>query len=120
MGPAPHIRATIRSRVSSPNAAKTGAASASLAVADLRDIATRNRSSREREVLLNQLHLRGPAALVGGERLGAPFERNPIETRLGNLQHGAARSLFQLERHQRGRLFRVVDIFFHSERMPAK
>src|SRR5207302_647721 len=107
----------------SPNAAKIGAASASRPAAEVlvvRDIATRNRSGRGREILLNQLHLRRPAALVRRKGLGAPFERNPIETRFGNGQQYASRSLFQFERHERSRLFRVIDAAIHREWMPPK
>jgi hypothetical protein len=104
-GPSPQSRATIRNRVSSPSAAKIGAASASLAAgvsfaaAEVLDRVTArcNRSGREGQVLLNQLRLRSPTFIVGRERFGAPLDRDLIETRLGDGQHRSARGLFQLE-----------------------
>ena len=35
-----------------------------------------------RQILLDELHLRGPSTLVGGERFGAALERDLVEARL--------------------------------------
>src|SRR5580658_8956447 len=54
-------------------------------------------SSREREVLRNQLHLVLPSTVVRLEGPGTPLDWNLVETRLRDRQHCAAGHLFQLE-----------------------
>ena len=68
-GPSAQSRATRRSRVSSPRAAKSRAELL--------------RGSAIRRIPGDQDHLMAPACLIRRERGGAPFERNPIETGLG-------------------------------------
>src|SRR6188768_1586366 len=122
-GPLLHRRTTSSSRVSSPSAAKTGAASRSFTAADERDfamVALLARARGARQVLGNQLRLRLPALLVGGEGLQAALERDAIEARLGDGELRPVRSFLQLEGHQRRRLLRVVEVRFYCERMPAE
>src|SRR5688572_5532625 len=97
MGPASQRRETRRRRVSSPSAAKSGAASGRAAsAAELRCLG---------KVLLDELHLSRPAALVLRERLRAARERNAIEARLGHGEQDAVRGVFELEAHERRRVF---------------
>src|SRR5262245_58759181 len=95
-GPSLDRRETRRSRVSSPNAAKTAAESASSAIA--RALAGIG------QVFLDERHLHGPPTLVCRERLGTAGERNAIEARLGDGEQDAVGSVFKCEGNQ-GRWF---------------
>src|SRR5215472_1948527 len=79
-----------------------------------------SRSCGERQILLDQFHLMGPAAFVGGERLGAPLDRNSIEARLGYGQHRPRRNFLQLKHHQRARFLGVIDARIDGVRMPPE
>src|SRR5262245_2060961 len=68
-GPSEESRATSPRRVSSPSAAKTGAAPASAAPVAL----------CRRDMTLDVQHLLGPAAFVHPERLVASCLRQPVE-----------------------------------------
>src|SRR5205807_329211 len=92
-------RLTMRSRVSSPSAAKT-------------------RSGRN--VFLDQLHLLGPPALVRREGLGAASRREAVEPALGQGELRSARHFLERELDQRHRLFRVVEVRLDRERVPAE
>src|SRR5690242_763823 len=103
-GPPSASRDTSASRVSSPRAAKSGAASGSSATARFR-------------VLAYAFELDLPAAGVALQRLGAPGDGDRIEARLG---HGQARLLvaygLQTELHQRHGLVGVVHVRVYTVR----
>src|SRR5262249_10416875 len=95
-GPSLDRRDTRRSRVSSPNAAKTAADSARSSLGPaLRSLA---------KIRLDQLHHDRPALVVRHECLGPALERDAIEPRLADGQHGATRRLLERELDQGGRL----------------
>src|SRR5258708_37515781 len=113
LDPCRHKRATIRSRVSWPSAAKTAA-----------DVADRGMAAavalRAGKVLLDERHDDRPAGLVGGERLGAALQRNAIEAGLGHGQLRAAGNVLDLEDDERRRLGGVVDALLDGEWMPSE
>src|SRR5262249_46503260 len=119
-GPASPSRVTMRSRVASPSAAKTGASSSSLTARD-RDITSSHRGGvgHLTEILVDELRLNPPALRVGIEGFGAAVERNLIEARLRDRQHRAPRSLFELEDNECRRLLRVVDVRIDRIGMPS-
>src|SRR4051812_10532317 len=85
-GPSAPNRDTSWSRVSSPRAANSGAASLiSSAALLLRDIA------------LDVLQLRAPAALVAAERFRAAPERDAVEARLDDGELSSGRARLELE-----------------------
>src|SRR3954451_11701993 len=93
-GPLEESRESRRSRVSSPSAAKSGAASRA------REAAT----ASARDMALDVLHLSGPSTLVHPEGLGAALDRDPVESRLGDGELGPVRRVFEPEFHERCRL----------------
>src|SRR4051794_20296602 len=96
-------------RVSSPSAAKSGAASRTWATANALD----------RDMLLDVLELTGPAAFVHAERFVAPVRRQLVEARLGDGEQRAFLRLVEPELDERHRLLRVVDLRIDRVRMPA-
>src|SRR5688500_11996394 len=104
-GPSVDRRRTRPSRVVSPSAANTGAASGALArLADMR-----------RELL----RLAFPAPLVHPDRLGPPRRRQLVEAGFRDRDHGAAWRLLQPELDESHRLGRVVDRGIDGTRVPA-
>src|SRR5688572_22247647 len=95
-----HRNATSRSRVSSPSAAKTGAA--------LRNPALRS-GGLTRNMFLDVFHLSVPTLAVLAERLHAPVRRHLVEAGFYDGQQRAALHVLELEHDQRGRLRRVID-----------
>src|SRR5262245_1909451 len=108
-GPSSHSLATSLRRVSSPSAAKIGAAPASRAALGQRDMA------------LDVADLFRPAALVHPEGLVPARGRDPVEARLRNGQPGAA-SLRrrQPELDERRGLRGVVDVEIDRVGVPAE
>ena len=82
MGPSLERRDTSRSRVSSPSAANTDAESASAAafLALGERCESKGALRRAGKVFLDQRQLDRPPVLVGGERLDATLQWNPIES----------------------------------------
>src|SRR5207244_1496762 len=101
-GPSELRRVTRRSRVSSPRAAKIGAAAA-------RRLVPGAASGRSADIALDGLHLLGPALLVPPICIGAPRRRNGVEAGLGHGEQRAFLDVAELELHERGRLCGVVD-----------
>src|SRR5690348_11950492 len=108
--------ATSRKRVGSPSAAKTGGDLCKPCARDLR-IAP---ASLKGEVLLDQFHLVGPTALVGGKCLGAALRRQLVEARFGDGQQDTVPRIVQFEHDQCHRLAPVVHVLFHAVGMPAE
>src|SRR5580658_10800181 len=106
-GPSSHRRATSWSRVSSPNAANTGADAFDDRAATL---------GRMRQVFLDELRLGGPALVVHGKRLGAARDGDAIEAGLGDREQGAVRLLLEFEDDKRRRLAGVVRSRVDGER----
>src|SRR5690349_2124004 len=95
-------------RVSSPSAAKTGAAPRKAA-----------EELARRDMALDVADLRAPTAVVHAEGLGAARGRQLVEA---GLHHGQARALrggLEAELDQRHRLGRVIDLGVDRVRMPA-
>src|SRR5688500_6789314 len=104
-GPSVDRRRTRPSRVVSPRAANTGAASGALArLADMR-----------RELL----RLARPASLVHPERLGPPRRGELVEAGLDDRDRSATWRLLQLELDECHRLGAVVDCGIDGGRVPA-
>src|SRR4051812_29588203 len=82
-GPFVESRTSKRMRVSSPSAAKSGAASRTCATANALD----------RDMLLDVLELTGPTALVHAERFVAPVRGQLVEA---GLDDGEQRALLRL------------------------
>ena len=72
------------------------------------------------EVLVDILHLLGPAPVVHAERFIAPRLRQRIEAGLGHDQSRTRGSRFQRERHERGLLMRVIHVRVHRVGVPVK
>src|SRR4030081_1183606 len=101
IGPCSQRRETSRKRVSSPNAAKSGAEPFGHAVAfELR---------RLDKVALKQFCRHLPTLLVRRKRLTPAFERDLIEAGLRDGHHDSIRRFLQREDDECGRLRRVVD-----------
>src|SRR5262245_41899115 len=90
-GPFADRRTSSRSRVSSPSAANSGAASRTCA-------ATIGLAC---DMALNVLHLRGPPLAVHAERLVATVRRQAIEARLDDRELRSVRRLLEPELDQR-------------------
>src|SRR5687768_1385171 len=104
-GPSVDRRRTRLSRVVSPRAANTGAASGALArLADMR-----------RELL----RLARPASLIHPECFRSARRRQLVEAGLDDRDDRAARRLLQLELDERHRLGAVVDRGIDRARVPA-
>src|SRR5947209_2473745 len=82
-GPSPQRRTTSLRRVSSPSAAKMGAATRGLRLA-----------ARLVKVGLDESDDEGPAVVVGGKGFGTAFERDLIEARFGDGDLDSVRELF--------------------------
>src|SRR5687767_2230300 len=107
-GPSRPRRATSWSLVSSPSAAKIGAA-----------LLARMSALDE---LLDELRLSLPTAFVHRERLRAALERDLVEPRFGDPEErfsSPCRGL-ELERDERRLFLRVIDALFDGGRMPAE
>src|SRR5262249_2716776 len=117
-----HSRATSLSRVSSPRAAKIGAASANLPGIGLRVgvIVWHRHSGCERKILLDELRLVAPTCIVVSKRFRAPLKRNAIETGFRDSDHRAPRCLFKQELNQGGVFIRIVEPGIDRARMPAE
>src|SRR6185503_3370556 len=93
-GPSSHSRATSRSRVSSPSAAKIGAAPDTPARAAL----------ARRDMALEVLDLLGPTTFVHPEGLGAAVLREPVESGLDDRESCPLPNGFQAKLDEGGRL----------------
>src|ERR1043166_7458388 len=107
--------AMIRKRVSSPSAAKIGAA---LRTADCFSGSVFGGFLR-RDMAFDVLDLNVPAAAVHAKRIEPARLRNLVEARLDHCQQRAAFDVFQLEDDQCGWLLRVIDGGVDCSRMPA-
>src|SRR5690348_5137594 len=96
-GPPAQSWVTIARRTGSPSAAKTGAANAGAAMAG-------SGSRPAREILLDQLALMRPAALVGLEGLVAAGSGQLVEAGFGDRQQGPAFCIAQHEGDEGHRL----------------
>src|SRR5262245_24167619 len=112
VGPRSPSRDTMPSLVSSPRAKNTAA---DFAIDPL--AATLRRAGK---MLLDEPHLRVPAAFVRREGFRTPLEGNPVEARFGHGQKHAVRLLLERELDERGRFLRVVDAGLDGVRMPAE
>src|SRR5215813_4504094 len=108
-GPSVHSRVTSSRRVSSPSAAKTGAASARPALARL----------ARGDMALDITHLLGPAAFVHAECFGTATARQAFEAGFDDGQPRPTRYVIQAKFHQGRRLCRVVHRRADGVRMPA-
>src|SRR5712691_5199447 len=93
IGPPSQRRATRRNRVSSPSAAKSGAEPASSDLVRM--------LAALRKIFLDQRDDHGPAALISSECLGAPLQRNLIESGFSHRQLDIVANLLQLEHDER-------------------
>src|SRR6185295_8983720 len=106
-GPSAHSRATSRSRVRSPSAANTGAASVRLT------------ALRRLDMALDVARLLRPTPVVHPERLRAARRRDALEARLDDRESRALCHLLEAKLDQRRRLGRVVDLRVDRVRMPS-
>src|SRR5947209_9888324 len=109
-GPLAASRTSRRNRVSSPSAAKSGAASLTCAAA----------ITLASDMALDVLQLLGPSLAVHAERLGATFGRNAIEAGFDYGEQRALRHLFEPELDERRGLLRVVDLRVDRSRVPTE
>src|SRR6266849_7499114 len=72
------------------------------------------------EILLDELHLRGPTFVVGGEGLGPAGQRNSVESGLGDGEDDAVSGFLERKGDERRRLGGVVDVTLHGIRVPAE
>ncbi len=105
MGPRADSRATMRSRVSSPSAAKIGAVLFGL--------------SRLADILFDRFHLCGPTVVVPAIRFQAASQRNPIEPRFYNCEQRPFRGVGELKHDQSGGLRGVVELRVNRVGVPA-
>src|SRR5262249_25992784 len=91
----PESFTTKASRVSSPNAANTGACARPLAAVLLRCVCN---------ISLDVLHLFSPTAIIPAERFKTNVAGNIVETRLRKHKQRAGCGLFQPEFDERGRI----------------
>src|SRR5690606_6042471 len=109
----------MRSRVSSPSAAKTVAVSAtrtSAAEGLERTIVL----AFSRDVPLDQPALNLPALRIRRERLRTLLERYRVESGFRDRQHHAAVRFLELERHERHRLLKRIAVGLDLVRMPPE
>src|SRR5258708_26888173 len=110
-----HNTATIRSRVSSPSAAKIGA---ELRSADLFSPRCPVALLRRGDMAFDVLHLDVPSAAVHAKRLQPARRRKVIAARLDDGDQPTAVDVLQLEDDQRARFLRVIDGGVHGAGMP--
>src|SRR5215813_14802145 len=103
-GPATQSRVTIPRRVSSPSAAKTGAAAASS-------------PGRTNEILLDGDHLLRPTLVVPTVRRRPARQGDAVEAGLHHLEQRAISDIGELEHDERRRFSRVVDARFDRIRV---
>src|SRR5690349_14317520 len=96
-------------RVSSPRAAKRGAASRTGDLAAALGL----------DMTADVLHLLRPALLVHPERLGATIEWHAVEPGLHERERRPASGVLESELDERHRLLRVVDVGLGGIRVPA-
>src|SRR5262245_62002829 len=99
-------RATNRSRVGSPSAAKIVAGS--------------SRSSASGDIRLDVVHLLVPPSGVHAERLRTTGKWDSIEAGLGNAEPGTFSHVFEPELDERHRFVRVVHAGVDGVGMPAE
>src|SRR5690606_24371751 len=119
-GPERHKRVTMRSRVSSPSAAKTEAVSAICASCTDAVEGVTALALLPNDELLDELALDLPALGIGLERLCALLERYCVEAGLGDRQLHAAVRFLELEGHERHRLLQRVPAVLEVVRMPPE
>src|SRR4051812_23652711 len=98
-----------RKRVSSPRAAKSGAASRTRGAA----------ATLLLDILADVLDLRRPPAAVHLERLRAAPLGDLVESGLDDGELRAIRGILEVELDERGGLLRIVDVGIHCARVPA-
>src|SRR6185503_6412018 len=109
-GPREDSRTTSRSRVSSPSAANSGAASRTCDA----------RTALAADIGFDVLELLGPTLVVAAVGLGSALRGQGVETRLDDGEQRTLRHLFEPELDEGGGLLGVVSIRLDGVRMPAK
>src|SRR5262245_43315145 len=112
-GPCEERRATSRRRVSSPSAAKMGAARSSLTWG--LPVLCR----RLVDILLDVLHLLVPAFLVAAVGFQPACQRDALEPGFHDREPGTFGDVLEFKNHQSGRLGVVIDARLTSAGMPT-
>src|SRR6185503_8880570 len=99
-----------RSRVSSPNAANSGAASRTGGPAAVLAL----------DMAADVANLRGPPVVIHAERLGTPVGGDLIEAGLDEREQRPIRGLLEAELDECRRLLRVIDGRVDGVRVPAE